>query len=125
MYNKVTIVGRLGREPEIRFTKDQKPIATLSVATTDYRKDQSTGKSIAQTEWHRVVLFDKLAEIVRERNPKKGSMILIEGSLRTRKWTDSNNQSRSTTEVIADVYTEIGNKSDDVGNTSNPPDDGF
>ena len=124
MYNKVTLVGRLGKEPEIRYTQDKTPIANLSIATTDYRKD-SAGKSTPHTEWHRVVLFGKLAEIVRDRNLKKGSMILIEGSLRTRKWTDSKNQSRSTTEVIADVYTEIGNKSDDVGNTSNPPDDGF
>ncbi|GAB6142456.1 hypothetical protein JCM14076_31860 [Methylosoma difficile] len=117
MYNKVTLVGRLGKEPEIRYTQDKSPIANLSIATTDYRKD-SAGKSTAHTEWHRVVLFGKLAETVRDRNPKKGSMILIEGSLRTRKWQDSDKVDRYTTEIIGDIYTEIETKSDNSSNAS-------
>lgn len=117
MHNKVTLVGRLGKEPEIRYTQDKSPIANLSIATTDYRKD-SAGKSTPHTEWHRVVLFGKLAEIVRDRNPKKGSMILIEGSLRTRKWQDSDKVDRYTTEIIGDIYTEIETKSDNSSNAS-------
>jgi single-strand DNA-binding protein len=117
MYNKVTLVGRLGKEPEIRHTQDKAPIATLSLATTDYRKD-SAGKSTPHTEWHRAVLFGKLAEIVRDRNPKKGSMILIEGSLRTRKWQDNAKVDHYTTEIVADIYTEIGTKSENSSNAS-------
>ncbi len=117
MHNKVTLLGRLGKEPEIRYTQDKSPIANLSIATTDYRKD-SAGKSTPHTEWHRVVLFGKLAEIVRDRNPKKGAMILIEGSLRTRKWQDSDKVDRYTTEIIGDIYTEIETKSDNSSNAS-------
>ena len=120
MYNKITLLGRLGKEPEIRYTQDKAPIANLSIATTDYRKDVA-GKSTPHTEWHRVVLFGKLAETVRDRNPKKGSMILIEGSLRTRKWQDSAKVDRYTTEIIADIYTEIETKSDNCSNASDDP----
>ncbi|POZ50628.1 single-stranded DNA-binding protein [Methylovulum psychrotolerans] len=117
MHNSVTLVGRLGKEPEIRYTQEQAPIATLSIATTEYRKDGAA----SHTEWHRVVLFGKLAEIVRDRNPKKGSMILIEGSLRTRKWQDSAKVDRYTTEIIANIYTELGSKSEHSSNASDNP----
>ena len=116
MHNKAILVGRLGKEPEIRFTQDQKPIATLSIATTDYRHDGSTGKATAYTEWHRVVLFGKLAEVVQKRKPKTGLTVLVEGPLRTRKWQDSANVERYTTEIVADVYTELGSNADKTAN---------
>lgn len=95
--NKVQLIGNLGADPEIRFTQDGRPIATLRLATTDSWKDQQ-GQVQERTEWHRVVIFGKVAEIAQQ-YLRKGSKVYIEGQLQTRKWTDNQGQERYTTEV--------------------------
>lgn len=96
--NKVLLVGNLGRDPEIRETKSGDRVATLSVATSERWRDQS-GETQERTEWHRVVYFGKTAEIA-ERYLKKGSKVLVEGKLQTRKWTDDKGQDRYSTEIM-------------------------
>jgi len=98
--NKVIIVGNLGQDPEIRYMPNGgKAVATLSVATSESWRDKQTGENREITEWHRVVLFGKLAEIVGE-YLRKGSQVYIDGQLRTRKWQDQAGQDRYTTEVV-------------------------
>ncbi|WP_299728623.1 single-stranded DNA-binding protein [uncultured Endozoicomonas sp.] len=101
--NKVILVGNLGNDPEFRSTANGSSIATLSVATSEAWKDRNTGQQQEKTEWHRVVLFGKLAEIAQQ-YVRKGSKVYIEGSLRTNKWQDQNGQDRYTTEVIVSGY---------------------
>lgn len=103
--NKVTLIGRLGRDPEIRYTNDNKPIANINLATSESWKDQS-GQKQEKTEWHRVVVFGKLAEIV-EKYVKKGDQIYIEGKLQTRKWQDQSGQDKYTTEVVLNYGAEL------------------
>jgi len=110
MYNKSTIIGRLGTDPEVRFTQDQKAIANLRVATTESWKDRQTGERKEKTEWHRVVLFGKLAEIARD-HLKKGALVLFEGPSRTRKWQDKDGKDRYTTEIHAEEMKMLGSKS--------------
>ena len=98
--NKVIIVGNLGNDPETRYTQDQKAITSVSVATSKKWKDKLTGKENESTEWHRVVFFNRLAEIAGE-YLKKGSKVYVEGSLRTNKWQDKDGIDRYTTEIIA------------------------
>jgi len=109
-YNTATLIGRLGRDPDIRYTKDQQPIAALSLATTDFYTDKTSGQRKERTEWHRVVLFGNRAETVRD-HLKKGSLVLLEGALRTRKWQDpSSGQDRFTTEIHARTLKMLGGK---------------
>ena len=96
--NKVMLIGNVGADPIIRQTQDGKKIATLSLATTDSWKDKATGEKRDKTEWHRVVLWRRLAEIAGE-YLKKGSKVYIEGQLQTRKW-EQDGQTRYTTEVV-------------------------
>jgi single-strand DNA-binding protein len=110
MYNKATLVGRLGSDPEVRYTPQQKAIANLSVATTETWRDKSD-KRQERTEWHRVVLFGKLAEIARD-HLKKGAQVLLEGPIRTHKWQNSEGKDQYTTEIHADVMRMLGSKSD-------------
>jgi single-strand DNA-binding protein len=117
MYNKSTIIGRLGTDPEIRFTADQKAIANLRVATTESWKDRQSGERKEKTEWHRVVLFGKLAEIARD-HLKKGALVLFEGPSRTRKWQDKDGKDQYTTELHAEEMKMLGSKS---GSTSSSP----
>ena len=98
--NKVILIGNLGADPEVRYTPNNNPVVTVSVATSTGWKDKQTGENQERTEWHRVVFFNRLAEIVSE-YLKKGSKVYLEGSLRTRKWTDKNNVEKYTTEIIA------------------------
>lgn len=98
--NKVLIIGNLGTAPEVRYTQNGMAIAVLSVATTETWKDKQTGEQREQTEWHRVVMYRRLAEIV-EKYLRKGSKVYIEGKLQTRKWTGEDNIERYTTEVVA------------------------
>lgn len=98
--NKVTLIGNAGQDPEMRFMPQGGAVTNISIATSETWKDKQTGQPQERTEWHRVVFFNKLAEIAGE-YLKKGSKIYIEGSLRTRKWTDSNNIERYTTEIVA------------------------
>ena len=98
MINKVILVGNLGREPEIKFTGDGKAIANLAVATNESWTDKTSGQKVEKTEWHRVVIFGRLADIA-QKNLHKGSKVYIEGQLRTRKW-DKNGVDQYTTEVV-------------------------
>ena len=98
--NKVILVGNLGADPEIRRTQDGRPIANLSVATSDSWRDKNTGERREKTEWHRVVVFNEGLCKVIEQYVKKGSKVYLEGQLQTRKWQDNNGQDRYTTEVV-------------------------
>jgi single-strand DNA-binding protein len=97
--NKVILIGNLGNDPEVRSTANGSTMTTISVATSESWKDRQTGQQQERTEWHRVVFFNRLAEIARD-YLKKGSKVYIEGSLRTRKWQDNNGQDRYTTEIM-------------------------
>lgn len=99
--NKVTLIGNLGADPEVRYTANGKPIANVSIATSDTWLDKESGEKRTQTEWHRVIFFGGLAGVV-EKHLKKGAKIYLEGKLRTRKWTDKQDRENYTTEVIAD-----------------------
>ena len=112
--NKVIIVGNLGKDPEVRYTTDNSAIANVSIATTDRYKDKATGEQKEITEWHRVVFFNRLAEIAGE-YLKKGSQVYIEGRLRTRKWTDQSGVDKYTTEIIADQMQMLGSRSGGSG----------
>ena len=101
--NKVILVGNLGNDPEFRATANGSSVATLSVATSESWKDRNTGQQQERTEWHRVVLFGKLAEIAQQ-YLRKGSKVYIEGKLQTRKWQDQNGQDRYTTEIVVDGF---------------------
>lgn len=112
--NKCIILGNLGNDPEVKYTASGSAIANLTVATSEEWKDKATGASNIQTEWHRVVLFGKLAEIAGE-YLRKGSQVYIEGQLRTRKWTDQSGQEKYTTEIVVGmngVMQMIGGKQD-------------
>ena len=102
--NKVILIGNLGADPEIRRTQDGRPIASLSVATSDTWKDKNTGERREKTEWHRVSVFNEgLCRII-EQYLKKGSKVYLEGKLQTRKWQDKDGQDRYTTEVVLQNY---------------------
>lgn len=98
--NKVILVGNLGKEPEVRFTPEGNAIANIVIATSESWRDKQSGEMQDRTEWHRVVFFGRLAEIVGE-YLHKGSKVYLEGALRTRKWTDKDNNERYTTEIVA------------------------
>lgn len=98
--NRATILGNTGKDPEIRYTTDGKAIASFSVATTVRYKDKKTGERAEKTEWHRVVAFERLGEIVNE-YVKKGSRIYVEGPLQTRKWTDKEGTERYSVQIVA------------------------
>lgn len=98
--NKVILVGNLGRDPEVRFTQDNKKIVTLSVATSDSWKDKNTGERREKTEWHRVVIFNEGLANISEQYLRKGSKVYIEGALQTRKWTDKDGVDKYSTEVV-------------------------
>lgn len=107
--NKAIIIGNLGRDPEIRYSAEGTAMANLSVATTYSRTDRGTGQRTEETEWHRIVLFGRQAEVAGE-YLKKGSQIYVEGRLRTRKWTDQSGQDRFTTEIVAQSMQMLGSR---------------
>ncbi len=98
--NKVILIGNLGADPEVRYSQGGTAMANLSLATSSSWKDKQTGDMQERTEWHRVVFFNRLAEIVAE-YLRKGSKIYVDGSLRTRKWQDKSGVERYTTEIVA------------------------
>tara|TARA_R110002072_G_scaffold21764_4_gene76787 strand:+ start:1004 stop:1546 length:543 start_codon:yes stop_codon:yes gene_type:complete len=98
--NKVIIVGNLGEDPTTRYMPSGGAVTNISVATSEKWKDKNTGQPVEKTEWHRIIFFNRLAEIAGE-YLKKGSKVYIEGSLRTRKWTDQQGVDRYTTEIVA------------------------
>jgi single-strand DNA-binding protein len=107
--NKVILVGNLGRDPEVRYTATGDAMCNLSVATTDNWRDKATGEKKEQTEWHRVSFFGKTAEVCGQ-YLKKGSQIYVEGSLRTRKWTDKDGQEKYSTDIRGDVMQMLGGR---------------
>ena len=108
--NKVLIIGNLGSDPEIKYTSSGSAVANLSIATSERWKDRNTGEQKEQVEWHRVVLFSRLAEIA-EQYLKKGSKVFVEGKLQTRDWEDAEGKKRYTTEVIAREMTMLDSRS--------------
>ena len=98
--NKVILIGNLGKDPEIRRTQDGRPIANLSVATSESWRDKATGERREKTEWHRVVIFNEGLCRIAEQYLKKGSKVYLEGSLQTRKWQDQSGQDKYSTEVV-------------------------
>jgi single-strand DNA-binding protein len=107
--NKVMIIGRLGRVPDIKRTAAGQTVANFSVATDEGYTDKSTGQKVQKTEWHRIVLWRGLADVA-ERYLNKGSLVYIEGKLRTRKWTDQNEVEHRTTEIVGDNMVMLGER---------------
>jgi single-strand DNA-binding protein len=97
--NKVMLIGNLGKDPEVRSMQNGDKVANISIATSESWRDKASGEKKEKTEWHRVVIFGKLAEIV-EKYTKKGSKVYVSGSLQTRKWTDSAGAEKYSTEVV-------------------------
>ena len=112
--NKVILVGNIGQDPEIRYMPNGNPVANLTLATSESWKDKQTGDTREQTEWHKVVLFNKLAEIAGE-YIKKGSKVYLEGSIKTRKWQDQQGQDRYTTEIVGNELQMLDRRSDAAG----------
>ena len=123
--NKVTLVGNLGRDPEIRAMQNGDKIVQLSIATSDRWKDKNSGEQRERTEWHRVVIFNDALGKIAEQYLKKGSTVYLEGQLQTRKWTDQQSgQEKYTTEVVLQRYrgelTLLGSRPDNqIGNDYN------
>jgi len=107
--NKVILVGNLGKDPEVRYTPSGSAVANVTIATSDSWKDKQTGEQQERTEWHRVVFFNRLAEVVAE-YVKKGQQIYIEGRIQTRKWQDQSGQDRWTTEIVANEMQMLGGR---------------
>ncbi len=104
--NKAIIVGNLGKDPEVRFMPNGKAVANLTIATSETWKDKQTGEQKEKTEWHRVVMFDKLAEIAGE-YLKKGSKVYLEGKIQTKKWTNQQGQDQYTTEIVLEGFNGV------------------
>ena len=125
--NKVILVGNLGADPETRYMPSGSAVTNLSIATSESWKDKQTGEQKDRTEWHKVAMFNRLAEIAAE-YLRKGSQVYIEGKLRTRKWQDRDGNDRWTTEIIADEMQMLGGRgggaapmSQDSAPSSAPP----
>ena len=117
MLNKVTLIGNLGADPEVRFMPSGGSVANISLATTRRWKDKQTGERKEATEWHRVIFFNRLAEIAGE-YLKKGSQVYVEGRLQTRKWQGQDGQDRYTTEILAQELHMLGSRSGGTGHFS-------
>jgi single-strand DNA-binding protein len=120
--NKVILVGNLGNDPEIRYTQAGAAITNISVATSETWKDKQTGQPQERTEWHRVVFFNRLAEIAGE-YLKKGSKVYVEGGLRTRKWQDKEGQDRYTTEIVGNEMQMLDSRGAGQAGSQSGPDD--
>ena len=118
--NKVIIVGNLGQDPEVKYMPSGQAVCNISVATTDSWNDKNTGEKQERTEWHRVVFFRRLAEIVGE-YLRKGSQVYIEGRLQTRKWQDQSGADRYTTEIIANEMQMLGGRGGGAGGSFDAP----
>jgi len=115
--NKVIIVGNLGGDPETRYMPSGSAVTNLTVATNESWKDKATGEQKDRTEWHKVAMFNRLAEIAAE-YLRKGSQVYIEGKLRTRKWQDKSGQDRWTTEIVADEMQMLGGRGGSGGGSA-------
>lgn len=118
--NKCILIGNLGRDPEVRYTANGAAVCSLRLATTRNWKDRNSGERMEETEWHSVVLYDRLAEIAGE-YLKKGRSCYIEGRLKTRKWQDKDGQDRYTTEVVAESLQLLGGSGGEGGETGARP----
>lgn len=118
--NKVILIGNVGQDPETRYMPNGKAVTNLRVATSESWKDKQTGEQREQTEWHTIVMYDRLAEIAAE-YLKKGSQVYVEGSLRTRKWQDKEGKDRFTTEVIAREMQMLGGRGGTGGGEGRAP----
>lgn len=107
--NKVILVGNLGKDPEVRYLPDGGAVVNMSVATTSKWKDKNSGEKKEETEWHRITIYGRLAEVAGE-YCKKGKPVYLEGRLKTRKWQDNDGNDRYTTEIIADVMQLLGGR---------------
>ena len=112
--NKVILVGNLGNDPETRYTQSGSAVTNISLATSETWKDKQTGQPQERTEWHRIVFFNRLAEIAGE-YLRKGSKVYVEGALRTRKWQDQSGQDRYTTEIVAGEMQMLDSRGNQVG----------
>ena len=118
--NKVIIVGNLGRDPEMRTFPSGDAVANVTIATTEKWRDKQSGEPRSHTEWHRVMFNGRLAEIAGQ-YLRKGSLVYVEGSLRTRKWTDQSGVEKFSTEIRADVMNMLGSRQDSGGGDSSAP----
>jgi single-strand DNA-binding protein len=109
--NKAIIVGTLGQDPDVKYTASGSPVVNISVATNESWKDKTTGQQVEKTEWHRIVIFGKLAEIAAQ-YLKKGSQAYFEGKIQTRKWQDQTGNDKYTTEIVANEMQMLGGKSE-------------
>ena len=107
--NKVILIGNLGRDPEVRYTPSGSAVCNVTMATTRSWKSKESGEKVEETEWHRIVFYDRLAEIAGE-YLKKGRSVYVEGRLKTRKWTDKDGAEKYTTEVIAQEMNMLGGR---------------
>ncbi|HJP36938.1 MAG: single-stranded DNA-binding protein [Gammaproteobacteria bacterium] len=115
--NKVTLIGNLGADPEVRYTNNGSAVANIRLATAESWRDKETGEQQERTEWHRVVFFSRLAEIVGE-YLKKGSQVYVEGRIQTRKWQDRDGNDRYTTEIVANEMQMLGGRGGGGGGSS-------
>lgn len=125
--NKVILVGNLGQDPEVKYLQNGNAVANITVATSESWRDKATGEQKERTEWHRVVIFGKLAEIAGE-YLRKGSQVYLEGSLQTRKWQDQSGQDRYSTEVVINVggtMQMLGGRGSDGGQQGKPKQEGW
>jgi len=114
--NKVLIIGNLGKDPEVRYTPNGTAVANVTIATSRNWKDKTSGDKVEETEWHRVVFYDRLAEIAGE-YLKKGKPVYIEGRLKTRKWQDKEGRDNYTTEIVAENMQMLGGRDRDEGDS--------
>ncbi|MGH8198229.1 MAG: single-stranded DNA-binding protein [Steroidobacteraceae bacterium] len=119
--NKVILIGNLGKDPQQRAMPSGKAVVNFSLATTDGWRDKQTGENKEATEWHNVVMFDRLAEIAAE-YLRKGSHVYVEGRIRTRKWQDREGQDRYTTEIVANEMQMLGGRGSSDRAAAAPPD---
>lgn len=120
MLNQAQIIGYLGRDPEVRYLPSGEAVANFSIATTEKWKDKNTGEQREETEWHRISVFGRLAEIVGE-YLKKGSLVFVQGKLKTRKYTDGQGVERYSTEIRAEAMKMLGGRDSGQGERSAPP----
>jgi single-strand DNA-binding protein len=118
--NKVILVGNLGKDPETRYMPSGSAVTNLTLATSESWKDKQTGDPQERTEWHKIAMFGRLAEIAAE-YLRKGSQVYIEGKLRTRKWQDKEGKDRYTTEIVADEMQMLGSKGGGAGAGASAP----
>ena len=118
--NKVILVGNLGKDPETRYMPSGSAVTNLTLATSESWKDKQTGDQQERTEWHKIAMFGRLAEIAAE-YLRKGSQVYIEGKLRTRKWQDKEGKDRYTTEIVADEMQMLGSKGGGAGAGAGAP----